>query len=234
MKENGRRKFLKILSGVVGGTFLSRVTDFLPKSVCAVTSPAYASSDVAAEQIEQGELYGDFLLLSSFEGLHQGQPTPVEATNYTAVRYSNLSNIPLEILSTLYLPANLPNNIVHNPVVVVETSDETNSIYKVSISYSATSSEGLYPVDIIAQYDFSMPYPVVSEQNLGLDEGRISRVEKVNFTPMPGVMVYIPMGYSIHWIEKGVLYTCILEFSTNRSRTVEFVTSLDRQLEKIN
>jgi hypothetical protein len=36
-------------------------------------------------------------------------------------------------------------------------------------------------------------------------------VQKVDFTPTPGVLFSLPEGYVAHWIENNVLYTLIIE-----------------------
>lgn len=99
------------------------------------------------------------------------------------------------------------------------------------MSYASQNPDNLYLIDVIAQYDFLRPFPIVPGHNIfsSIETSESVAVEKVSFTPQPGLMLPTAIGHVAHWIEDDILYTCIFEFSQEREEVIEFVTSLRRK-----
>jgi hypothetical protein len=60
------------------------------------------------------------------------------------------------------------------------------------------------------QTDFPYPVPIWENEPVEPD-GPGVLPEKVDFLPVPGVMVKTQSGYVFHWIENDILHTIVFE-----------------------
>jgi hypothetical protein len=105
---------------------------------------------------------------------------------------------------------------------------ETGEIFAISVDFQTYNDEvdnWETTVSIWAHPDFPRPFPLWSTEPLEAGAPAIV-LEKVDFLPMPGIMISTAAGHVCHWIEGEILYHLIAENSASRSNVQLIVAML--------
>lgn len=245
-QKSDRRQFLKGVVGGLGGILAARLSGIFPEihPLFAKTTHESIPSQrpTSSSNIEDiGELYSGFVLLS------EGMPIPnyVKASKFgvpvvcgiganeggavaTAVTefYSNVADLKKVIDLPVYTLDPFPDGF--QPLGAMALKHQTGEIFAISIDFQTYNekTDGLETtVSIWAYPDFPQPFPLWSAEPLEANGASIT-LEKVDFLPMPGILVATAMGYVCHWIADGILYCLIAENSTLNSNIHSIVNKL--------
>jgi hypothetical protein len=209
-----RRQFIKVM-GVLGGAVMAPFRWF---------GRAQAATLPDAPLPAGAELYGGFLLLPEGApvppwvkppklgppiecGVGEGgaSPTAVVVSLKAPGDLASESGLPI------YALGKLPDGIREAGGYVLK--QQTGEVFSALVGYETYNYDNQYwecTVRIIAKPDFPRPFPLwpVSPVEVG---GPAILLEKVDFLPTPGIMVKTTLGHIFHWIQKGVLYTLVVE-----------------------
>jgi hypothetical protein len=191
---------------------------------------------------EEGELYGNFLLLpdpdapvpASVKTPHAG-PTSIIAGPSDVVRpavlTANFEN-PSALASTVDFPVyqlgRIPDYLRPAGGYVERNADGRVTCALLSyLSYLPDLDLWASTVELSAAELFPSPFPLwPTRLRAGGPDEVVFEPEKVNFLPSPGVMTLSELGQRLWWVERGILYQFRAELQGSREQTTELVSAL--------
>lgn len=222
-QASSRRQFLKGAIGILGGTVAARIAGLFPEIQLQAIETTVSVTQLPT-QLEVGELYAGFLLLS--DGLpipafvvypQLGPPVICGAgqANPELTGYGTLYSTPEDVATTADLPIysldGLPAELRSRGGNVIRYN--TGEVYAVSVDFELFNTEvGLWEtvISIWAQPNFPRPYPLWSSEPVEPD-GPAVVLEKVSLLPTPGIRTRTQHGDVFYWIQNDILFTLIQE-----------------------
>jgi hypothetical protein len=214
-----RRDILKGISALIAGLTVSQLPRF----------QVSAQQNQQSQAVHVGEEYGGFLILeegaqlpSTVMDYKHGIPTMCGAAEPGMEQTNHLGAIHLELgdASALAQRGGFPFYTLGKPIYGLRSANaslvthSTGESWGGWVTFEAYDHElGLWytAVSILAQVDFMRPIPLWLGKTTSVDSPIMS-LEKVDFLPSgPGVLIRTPVGFSLHWVQKDVYYTLIVD-----------------------
>lgn len=238
-----RRQFVKGSFGAMLGVAVARVSSAFPEAQVAF---AKTRNDNITQDItpEVGELYAGFLLLPADAplpefvqmpsqdipivcgvGVGRGGPEPTADSEELRSTDELKNELDFEmyvwddVLHGLHLQKpNLiryPSGDVFHVALGIERFDEENNSWETIARVSGKPN-------------FPKPHPLWEALRDDLDdvEGNVGYLQKVDYLPVPGIMVQTINGYVFHWIENSISYTLTTEEDLTFAEAREILASL--------
>ncbi len=231
--DPARRRFLwqSGLGFAALGVLLGWPQSKLLRKQVAATEP----SQHAMQAASQGELYEGFVLLpedAPQPDFIQCAGTPILgdvtdpndlASLGETVPFGSVEDLRKYIPFSTYIPAVLPPNIHFTNAEVIQYA-QSGDIFLASINFGTPDQSSL--ISVWAQPEYPRPYPVWPGQMPNGQENIPLPPEKVAFSPKPGLMRRSAPGHVLHWIKEDILYTLVIEHSSNRGEAIKIAKSL--------
>lgn len=172
------------------------------------------------------EEYGGFLIYSDYLiDVTQSQPKHERllANEFATVsQAASLSVAPLYMLGDLPLTSELDKVYLYH--------NEAGEMISAFVRYFLYESNSATTVAILANRDFSKPFPVFPTHEWNYDESKdpiLKLPEKVSYTPAPGLVIPSVYGFTTKWIANDTLYSVVVEGQApNRDLAETVVKSL--------
>ncbi len=225
-----RRQFLRQAGLSVGAlTLLLRwpVTRVFAKESDRRSPATYGLH--AAYQGPPGEFYEGFVLLPEVDtpipDFVQRPEPHMRAENYN-VRCGSLDELGALVPFPVYVLGEAHNGsqFIEGNVVI---SKKTQEIQYVDVVYGLlmdTENKWELKANVKARREYLRPFPVWPSRIIGEDSTTMP--EKINFTPGPGIMLSNAVGHQLHWIQRGIAYSLLIEESLDRSALEQLARSL--------
>jgi len=218
--NNSRREFLKQFSASLLALPLFGKYLFIPQIDTLVHSQETTDSP-------KGDLYNGFLILAEADQVPFVPEENIDLDGIEVVTAANftdaigITEFPLYALETIPVGVEFAG-------IYVEKNKFSQKARASFINYTSQEKANLVTISLIALADYHKPYPIrpVHKFKESYEEIEFIYPEKVEFTPIPGLMIPSTEGYLVHWIENDILYILISEHSTSREATVEVTQSL--------
>lgn len=231
-----RRDFLKMIGGI--GVYV-----LTPFSKIAHLFP----STFAKEDSDEWEVYGGFLLMpegAPMPAYVQCAPAPMLgqlddaqypdslALRGETVRFNDFSEWISKVSFTTYILNPLPKGMEFVQGHLIRFA-QSGKEFAASIDYGPVNiHEPL--LSISARPIFPRPCPIwplaapvrAEDRTDGMQNDTVVYAEKVDFTPVPGLMFPTEQGHLLYWIKEDILYTLVVNGGQSGKFAMEIVKSL--------